>query len=49
MLLDSQGKTIELQTRILAHLTETDEEELMTVINQYTEALDLFDNYVQLS
>ncbi len=42
-------KTIELQTRILAHLTETEEEELMVVINLYKEALDLLDGYVQLS
>ena len=44
-LLEAQGKTIELQTRMIAHLTETDEEELMAVINQYTEALDLLDDY----
>lgn len=44
-LLEAQGKTIELQTRMIAHLTETDEEELMTVVNHYTEALDLLDGY----
>ena len=44
-LLEAQGKTIELQTRMIAHLTEADEEELMHVINQYTEALDLLDDY----
>ena len=44
-LLETQGKTIELQTRMIAHLTEADEEELMHVINQYTEALDLLDDY----
>ena len=44
-LLEAQGKTIELQTRMIAHLTETDEEELMTVVNHYTEALDLLDDY----
>ena len=44
-LLEAQGKTIELQTRMIAHLTETDEEELMAVIKQYTEALDLLDDY----
>ena len=44
-MLEAQGKTIELQTRMIAHLTETDEEELMAVINQYTEALDLLDDY----
>ena len=44
-LLEAQGKTIELQTRMIAHLTETNEEELMAVIKQYTEALDLLDAY----
>ena len=36
-LLEAQGKTIELQTRMIAHLTETDGTELMDVINRYTE------------
>ena len=44
-LLEAQGKTIELQTRMIAHLTETDEKELLAVINQYTAALDLLDDY----
>ena len=44
-LLEAQGKTIELQTRMIAHMTEIDEEELIAVINQYTEALDLLDDY----
>ena len=44
-LLEAQGKIIELQTRMIAHLTETDEKDLMDVINRYTEALDLLDDY----
>ena len=44
-LLEAQGKTIELQTRMIAHLTKTDEKDLMDVINRYTEALDLLDDY----
>ena len=44
-LLEAQGKTIELQTRMIAHLTETDEKDLMDVINRYMEALDLLDDY----
>ena len=44
-LLEAQGKTIELQSRMIAHLTETDETELLYVINRYTEALDLLDDY----
>lgn len=43
--LEAQGKTIELQSRIIAHMAEVDEEELMFVINRYTEALDLLDDY----
>ena len=43
--LEAQGKTIELQSRIIAHMAEVDEEELMSVINRYTEALDLLDDY----
>ena len=44
-LLEAQGKTIELQTRMIAHLTETDAGELMDVINRYTEAFELLDDY----
>ena len=44
-LLEAQGKTIELQSRMIAHMAEVDEEELMSVINRYTEALDLLDDY----
>ena len=44
-LLEAQGKTIELQTRMIAHLTETDAGELMNVINRYTEAFELLDDY----
>ena len=43
--LEAQGKTIELQSRIIAHMTEVDEEELVSAINRYTEALDLLDDY----
>ena len=43
--LEAQGKTIELQSRMIAHMAEVDEEELMSVINRYTEALDLLDDY----
>lgn len=43
--LEAQGKAIELQSRIIAHMAEVDEEELMSVINRYTEALDLLDDY----
>lgn len=44
-LLEAQGKTIELQTGMIAHLTETDAGELMNVINRYTEAFELLDDY----
>ena len=32
-LLEAHGKTIELQTRMIAHLAETDEKDLMDIIN----------------
>ena len=44
-LLEAQGKTIELQSRMISHLTESEETELMDVINRYTDALDLLDDY----
>ena len=44
-LLEAQGKTIELQSRMISHLTEIEETELMDVINRYTDALDLLDDY----
>lgn len=43
--LQSLGKTIELQSRIIAHMAEIEEDELSSVINQYTQALDLLDDY----
>ena len=43
--LQSLGKTIELQSRIIAHMAEIEENEMISVINQYTRALDLLDDY----
>ena len=43
--LHALGKTIELQSRIIAHMAEIEEDEMTSVINQYTKALDLLDDY----
>ena len=43
--LDSLNKTIDIQNRMLAYSLNIDKEELAKVINEYTRALDLLDNY----
>ena len=43
--IDNLNKTIDIQNRMLAHSLEIDEDELSKVINEYTKALDLIDNY----
>ena len=43
--LDNLGKTIDIQNRMLAYSLNIDKEELSKVINEYTRALDLLDNY----
>ena len=43
--LDNLNKTIDIQTRMLAYSLSIDKEELSKVINEYTKALDLLDNY----
>lgn len=43
--LDNLNKTIDIQTRMLAYSLNIDKEELSKVINEYTKALDLLDNY----
>ena len=43
--LEALNKTIEIQNRMLAHSLDIDKEELSKVINEYTRALDLLDNY----
>ena len=43
--LDNLNKTIDIQTRMLAYSLNIDKEELSKVINEYTRALDLLDNY----
>ena len=43
--LDNLGKTIDIQNRMLAYSLNIDKEELTKVINEYTRALDLLDNY----
>ena len=43
--LDNLNKTIDIQNRMLAYSLNIDREELSKVINEYTRALDLLDNY----
>ena len=44
-LLAAQGKTIELQSRIIAGSFEGEETEVLKAVNAYTDALTLLDNY----
>lgn len=43
--LEVLNKTIDIQNRMLAYSLNIDKEELAKVINEYTKALDLLDNY----
>ena len=43
--LEALSKTVDIQTRMLAYSLNIDKEELSKVINEYTRALDLLDNY----
>ena len=43
--LENLGKTIDIQTRMLVYSLNIDKEELTKVIDEYTRALDLLDNY----
>ncbi|MBO7574005.1 MAG: virulence protein RhuM/Fic/DOC family protein [Bacilli bacterium] len=43
--LEALGKTIDIQIRMLSYSLNIDKEELSKVINEYTRALDLLDNY----
>ena len=43
--LEALNKTVDIQTRMLAYSLNIDKEELSKVINEYTRALDLLDNY----
>ena len=44
-LLSAQGKTIELQSRIIAGSFDVEEAEVLKAVNAYTDALSLLDNY----
>lgn len=43
--LEALNKTIDIQTRMLSYALDIDKEELLKVINGYTKALDLLDDY----
>lgn len=43
--LDYLNKTVEIESKIIAHLVDVDAEEMFSVINGYTQALNLLDDY----
>ena len=43
--IETLGKVVDIQNRMLAYSLNIDREELTKVINEYTRALDLLDNY----
>ncbi len=43
--LEYLNKTVEIESKIIAHIAEIDTEEMFSVINGYTQALDLLDDY----
>ena len=43
--LEVLNKTVEIETRIIAHMSEIDIDEMMQAVNLYTSALNLLDDY----
>lgn len=43
--LEYLNKTVEIESKIIAHMTEIDADEMLSVVNGYTNALDLLDDY----
>ena len=43
--LDALNKTVEIKSRIIAHLTDMETDEMLGVVNSYTSALELLDSY----
>lgn len=43
--LDARNKTVEIESRIIAHLTDMETDEMLGVVNSYTSALELLDSY----
>lgn len=43
--LEALNKTVEIESRIIAHLTDMETDEMLGVINSYTSALELLDSY----
>lgn len=43
--IDALNKTVEIQSRMLASSLELDSDDVLYVVNKYTEALDLLDDY----
>ncbi len=43
--LEALNKTVEIESRIIAHLSDLETDEMLNVVNSYTSALELLDNY----
>ncbi len=43
--LEYLNKTVEIESKIIAHMAEIDADEMLSVVNGYTNALDLLDDY----
>ena len=43
--LEYLNKTVEIESKIIAHMAEIDTDEMLSVVNRYTNALDLLDDY----
>ncbi len=43
--LEALNKTVEIESRIIAHLSDLESDEMLNVVNSYTSALELLDNY----
>lgn len=43
--LEYLNKTVEIESKIIAHMAEIDADEMLSVVNRYTNALDLLDDY----
>lgn len=43
--LEYLNKTVEIESKIIAHMAEIDTDEMLSVVNGYTNALDLLDDY----
>ncbi len=43
--LDALNKTVEIESRIIAHMAEIETEEMLEAVNHYTSAFNLLDDH----